>query len=80
MIIQGRVIKRRIAAGTKSEHDAVMLSTESGDYVLRRQGGNAFRDPELERLVGENVTCDGVIHGYTLLVSRCETLSADKTS
>jgi len=25
MIVQGRVIKRRIAAGTKSEHDAVML-------------------------------------------------------
>ena len=79
MIIEGRVIKRRIAVGTKSEHDAVMLSTESGDYVLRRQGGNAFRDPELDRLVGETVSCDGVIHGHTLLVSRCDTLPADKT-
>ena len=79
MIIEGRVIKRRIAVGTKSEHDAVMLSTESGDYILRRQGGNAFRDPELERLVGEAVSCDGVIHGHTLLVSRCDTLSADKS-
>jgi hypothetical protein len=80
VIFQGQVIKKRFAAGTKSEHDAVMLSTKSGDYVLRRQGGNAFRDPELERLVGETVSCDGVIHGFTLLVSRCETLSADNTS
>ena len=66
MKYQGQVIKRRFAAGSKSEHDAVMLSTDSGDYVLRRHGGNAFRDPVLDSLVGETITCDGVVDGYTL--------------
>jgi hypothetical protein len=71
----GRVIKKRFGAGTKSAHDAVMLVTDSGEYVLRRLGGNAFRDPELDRLVGQVVRCEGQLHGYTLIASQCSPVS-----
>jgi len=42
----GSVVKRPFGVGSKSEHDAIFLVTKDGDYVLRRQGGNAFSDPE----------------------------------
>jgi hypothetical protein len=67
----GSVVKRAFATGTKSEHDAIMLVTNDGEYVLRRQGGNAFCDPALEKLVGKNVQVTGTIAGYTLLMTDC---------
>ena len=44
----GKVTKRPFGKGSKSEHDAVYLETGEKAYVLRRQGGNPFRDPQLE--------------------------------
>jgi hypothetical protein len=70
----GSVVKRPFGAGTKSEHDAVLLVTKDKEYVLRRQGGNAFQDPELERLIGKRVRCTGTVAGYTLLITDCATL------
>jgi hypothetical protein len=67
----GIVVKRPFGAGSKSERDAILLVTKDKEYVLRRQGGNAFHDSELERLVGKQVQCKGVVTGYTLLVSDC---------
>jgi hypothetical protein len=67
----GSVVKRPFGVGTKSEHDAIMLVTKDGEYVLRRQGGNAFRDPALEKLVGKKVQVTGNVTGYTLLISDC---------
>lgn len=67
----GSVVKRQFATGSKSERQAILLLTEAGDYVLRRQGGNPFQDPELERLVGKRIRCTGTLTGYTLLVSEC---------
>ncbi len=51
----GSVVKRPFGVGSKSEHEAIFLATKEGDYVLRRQGGNAFFDPELEKLVGKKI-------------------------
>jgi hypothetical protein len=65
----GSVVKRPFGVGSKSERDAILLVTKDKDYVLRRQGGNAFFDPALEKLVGKQVRCTGVVTGYTLLVS-----------
>ena len=65
----GSVVKRPFGVGSKSERDAVLLATKDNDYVLRLQGGNAFFDPELEKLVGKQIRCTGVVTGYTLLVS-----------
>lgn len=70
----GSVVKRRFAKGSKSERDAIFLVTSDGDYVLRRQGGNAYHDPDLERLVGKKIRCTGFVTGYTLLFSECTVL------
>jgi hypothetical protein len=58
MHLSGKVTRQRYAAGSKSDHSAVMLETPSGLYKLTRLGGNPFSDPELERLVGCEI--DGV--------------------
>jgi hypothetical protein len=70
----GSVVKKPFGVGTKSEHDAIFLVTKDKQYVLRRQGGNAFEDPELEKLVGKRVRCTGTVTGYTLLITDCTTL------
>ncbi len=69
MEFKGRVVKRPVAVGSKSEHQAVILATAAGDYVLRRPGGNAFSDPELDRLVGKTLAVRGSVHGNLLMMS-----------
>lgn len=69
MEFSGLVIKEVVGKGSKSEHAAVMLETAKERFVLRRQGGNPFRDPELERLVGKRIHGTGVITGNTLIMS-----------
>jgi hypothetical protein len=49
--MRGRVVRRRIGRGSKSEHLAVVLVSAEGEWILRRRGGNAFRDPALDALV-----------------------------
>jgi len=56
--------------GSKSEHDAVFLSTGAGEYLLRRAGGNAFRDPQLDSLVGKEIMCEGITTDHTLIMSK----------
>ena len=65
----GQVVKRPFGAGSKSARPAVMLVTPEGDFVLRRRGGNPFADPDLDRLVGKRICGEGVLHGYTLIMS-----------
>ena len=50
MRYHGKVIRQRLATGSKSEHQAVVLLTPDGPLKLRRPGGNPFVDPELEQL------------------------------
>ena len=69
MQLKGSVIKKRIAVGSKSEHEAVVLTTDEGEYVLRRKGGNPFFDEELEKLVGRRIMCEGDLAGYTFLMT-----------
>lgn len=50
--------------GTKSEHEAIFLSTPKGDYLLRRQAANPFEvDRELNALVGKKVRVSGKLIG-----------------
>ena len=71
--ITGKVVKKRFAAGSKSDRGAVILQTEKGEeYVLRREGGNPFTDPTLDEMVGKRVRFKGLVHGYTLIFSDCE--------
>jgi hypothetical protein len=69
-IASGQVVKKSVAAGSKSARDAVMLVTDEREYVLRRQGGNPFADPVLDDLVGQRIQCEGNVHGYTFLMSQ----------
>lgn len=57
--LSGKVVRQRYAAGSKSDHTAVMLETADGTFKLRRMGGNPFSDPELEKLVGCEIAGTG---------------------
>jgi hypothetical protein len=67
--LTGKVVRQIFGKGSKSEHNAVMLQAGDEQWVLRRQGGNAFRDPELEALVGKTIRCTGRLAGHTFLMS-----------
>lgn len=70
MKFEGTVVQKPFASGSKSEHPAIMLETREGkDYVLRRQGGNAFRDEVLEQLAGKKIRAEGSLAGYTLIMT-----------
>jgi hypothetical protein len=49
-----------------------MLETDGGTYRLRRVGGNPFSDPELDQLVGQDITVQGAIHQGMVLMSSWE--------
>jgi hypothetical protein len=69
MTFRGRVERRRVGRGSKSEHDAVVLATDDGVYVLRRRGGHAFEDSALDGLVGKALECEGELLDNTLHVT-----------
>ena len=69
MTFRGRVERRRVGRGSKSEHDAVVLATDDGVYVLRRRGGHAFEDPTLDGLVGKALEFEGQLLDNTLHVT-----------
>lgn len=57
---QGTVTRSMLATGSKSEHEAVILAADDGkQWTLRRPGGNAFRDPVLDNLVGKMISGTG---------------------
>ena len=64
----GEVVRKLFAAGSKSERQAVMLQSEDGEHVLRIRGGNPFRDPRLEALVGKRIRARGQLQGYTFIM------------
>lgn len=72
----GRVSRKPFGVGSKSEHQAVVLETDDGEFVLRRQGGNPFRDPALSNLVGKTIRCRGNLAGYALIISDWDECSA----
>lgn len=49
--VRGRVVRRRVGRGSKSERVAVVLVSAEGELVLRRRGGHAYHDPALDALV-----------------------------
>jgi hypothetical protein len=65
----GEVTRKLFGKGSKSEYEAVFLETGQAEYVLRRQGGNPFSDPELQKLVGKTIRCTGVVSDYILMIS-----------
>ncbi len=71
--LMGRVVRGRVGTGSKSAREAILLKTPEQRYVLRRKGGNAFNDPELDRLVGKTVRVSGfVVAGATVIADRID--------
>ena len=70
--LRGHVAQGPFARGSKSEHIAVFLETSAARYVLRRRDGPAYADATLQRFVGCEVECDGVIVSYVLIADRIE--------
>ena len=67
--VQGWVGRDTYAAGSKSEHMALLLTTDDGArYLLRRLGGPAYADPELDALEGHRVSVTGRIHRDVFLI------------
>jgi hypothetical protein len=77
MELTGQLVKKPFGAGSKSEREAIVLRTREGDYVLRRQGGLAYGDPDLEKLVGKFLRCSGPLSGYTFLMTDCTTITGE---
>lgn len=71
---EGLVVRQAYAEGSKSERVAVMLSSGGADLVLRRKGGNAYRDDILESLVGRRIRGTGRRAGRTLILETWEPL------
>ena len=69
------MIRKTFSPGSKSEHDAVYIRSDRGEYVLRRRGGNPFSDPVLDDLVGKEISCEGNIKDYVFLISDWQELS-----
>jgi hypothetical protein len=67
---RGRVERRRVAPGSKSERVATVLVTEDDVLRLRRRGENPFDPASFCGLVGERIVCDGTRSGGALIVSR----------
>lgn len=72
MKVIGEVIKIRYAPGSKSERDAVMLRTICGDYLLKREEGNPFKDEVLEAMVGNTICAKARCTDVTIIISEWE--------
>jgi hypothetical protein len=75
MSFRGQVVRKRLSVGSKSEHAGLVLVTPDGkQYKLRRQGGNPFRDPELDVLEGKQIECEGDLADGQLIMTRWSVL------
>ena len=70
--LEGLVVRKRINVGSKSEHDATMLATKDGDFKLRRQGGHAFSDPDVDALVGKRIKGKGFVSARQFIMESWE--------
>ena len=59
--LSGKVVMKKTSEGSKSERNAVLLQTENKSYILRKMGGNPFRDISLEILAGKSITATGIV-------------------
>jgi hypothetical protein len=67
--VTGRVERRLLQAGSKSEHHGIVLLTDDGQvWKLRRDGGPAFGDAALAELEGRTICATGRARDTLLLI------------
>jgi len=69
---RGTVKRKLIRRGTKSEHEALVLVTTTGEYKLRRSGGNPFWDEVLAELEDRQIRCTGELDHNEIFMSSWE--------
>ena len=68
MKLRGRVIKKKLYAGSKSEHEGIALATSQGELKLRRKEGNPFWDETLADLEGKEIEGEGIIRSHQFIM------------
>ena len=74
MKLSGRVTKKLLYSGTKSEHEGFVLLTSEGEFKIRRQGGNPFWDETIASLEGKEIEGEGILRKGQFIMSRWRTL------
>lgn len=73
--LEGRVERRLLGEGSKSEHAGIVLVTDAGEvWKLRRIGANPFRDPVLDGLVGQRMAAEGHAEGASYFFAQWQVL------
>jgi len=75
MRVRGRVTKKKLYAGTKSEHEGLVLVTAEGEFKLQRKGGNPFWDETIAELEGKEIEAEGSLRETRFIMSRWNPLS-----
>ncbi len=74
MKLRGRVTRKLLYRGTKSEHEGLVLLAPEGEFKLRRQGGNPFEDETLNALEGKEIEGEGIVRKNQFIMSRWEVI------
>jgi hypothetical protein len=74
MRLRGKVVKKLLYAGTKSEHEGLVLVTAEGEFKLQRKGGNPFWDETLAELEGKEIEAEGIMRETRFAMSRWNVL------
>ena len=70
MKLRGRVTKKLLYAGTKSEHEGLVLVTADGEFRLQRKGGNPFWDEILAELEEKEIEAEGTLKENRFIMSQ----------
>ncbi len=76
--LTGRVVSGPFGTGSKSQREAIWLEADGRRLVLKRKQGPAYGDRTLEKYVGKQVSCNGFIVGYMLIVEQIEVVPQPK--
>jgi hypothetical protein len=72
--LRGRVQKKLLYVGTKSEHEGLVLVTAEGEFKLQRKGGNPFWDEALAQLDGKEIEAGGTLRETRFIMSHWNVL------
>ncbi len=70
--LTGRLVLRTFGKQTKSEHLAVYLVTDQGEYLIRPASANPFMNNPLMKLAGKTIIAEGYIVDYVFLARSWE--------
>ncbi len=64
----GIVRKERVAVGSKSEREAIVLDTGTQKLVMRLGNMNPFMPQPLDTYIGQHVSVSGIAYNGTLFI------------